>query len=56
MTFDPFDIDDCRDASSIRARIKLLGDMSGNFFDGKSKIGDTIRELEGRLKALGEEV
>lgn len=55
VSFDPFDIDDCRDASSIRERLKILEGMQGYFLDQSGRIKDAMRDLENRLAALGEE-
>ena len=55
MTKDPLNIDDCWDASSIRAKIKALKIMSGYAFDRAGETFAVLRELEKRLAALGEE-
>lgn len=55
MVIDPFDIDDCRDAPSIRERLKYLDRMSGYAFDAADRIRDTKKRLKDRLASLGEE-
>ncbi|MBI1658562.1 MAG: hypothetical protein IS632_07310 [Thaumarchaeota archaeon] len=55
MSKDPLNIDDCWDASSIRAKIKALNVMAGYAFDRSGEILATLRVLRGRLNALGEE-
>ena len=54
-SFDPFDINDCRDAPRIHARLDILKRMASYAFDSNQRIRETEKELKRRLAALGEE-
>lgn len=54
MSEDPYNINNCRDVDSIRAKLAMLDRMRSYNFDAGQKIQDTIDELERRLLDLGE--